>query len=132
VTFHGLERLLRQQLRGVKCLLVLDGCTGLVGAPWLQDLLEKLLRDAQGVHVLTTTKSPLGGLPSIYEVIHKLHPLDYDDAAILLGLLLGKYAVRSCNIDRDRARTIAFSKGGHPGKVLEAAKEMVAAMDAEG
>ncbi len=44
---------------------VLDGCTGLVGAPWLQDLLEKLLRDAQGVHVLTTTKSPLGGLPSI-------------------------------------------------------------------
>jgi hypothetical protein len=45
--------------------------------------------------------------------------LDYDDAAILLGLLLGKYAVRSCNIDRDRARTIAFSKGGHPGKVLE-------------
>ncbi len=64
VSFHGLERLLRQQLRGVHCLLVLDGCTGLVGQPWLPSMLEKLLRDAPSVHVLTTTVSPLGGLPS--------------------------------------------------------------------
>lgn len=58
-------------------------------------------------------------LPLADEVIHKLHPLDFDDGAILLGKLLGKYAVKSCNIDRARAKSIAFSKGGHPGKILE-------------
>lgn len=64
MSFHALERLLRQQLRGVHCLLVLDGCTHLASSHWFPSLLEKLLRDASGVHVLTTTNTALGGLPS--------------------------------------------------------------------
>jgi hypothetical protein len=50
--------------------------------------------------------------------------MEFDDAAILLGKLLGKYAVRSCGIDRSRAHTIAVSKGGHPGKILEVPRHL--------
>ena len=66
LSYHGLERMLRQQLsRGVNCLLVLDDCECLLGAAWLQVMLAKLLRDAAGVHILTTTPRPLGGVPGI-------------------------------------------------------------------
>ena len=52
-------------------------------------------------------------------MIHKLHALDVDDAAFLLGKLLGRFAARSCNIDKARARNIVMAKQNHPSKIVE-------------
>jgi hypothetical protein len=66
LSFRGMDRVLRSQLRrGVQCLIVLDDCDGLLGQPLIAKAIGKILRDSPGVHVLTTTRHPLGGVPGL-------------------------------------------------------------------
>ncbi len=58
--------------------------------------------------------------------VHKLLPLAVDEAAMLLGKLVGQDVIRASNITLPKARSIVLAQNCFPGRIVQAAADLAA------
>ena len=146
---RSIHRMIKGIFRSARALIVLDDAHDAPPA-WLERCLVDILTACHGVHFLCTSRAPVlqawfsreaaevqlstddGKMPHTKdkamaegETLYSLGGLPPQAAGRLLGKRLGAKLVKHHGISFEHAQRMAAAVGGHPGRILQLAEDMI-------